>query len=313
MEKKTSLYLLSGFLGAGKTTFLKNVLEDLKEHRVGVIMNEFGRIGIDGSLITKNGMELLEINRGSIFCSCLKNAFSEGMSEMADRGLEYLFVESSGLADPSNINEILATVTAEKGDVFDYRGAICLIDGLHFTEQLRDIETVERQLKHCHLAVISKTDLISPDEVEGIREEASRINDRIEILASENGKINYNFLERDLMQNRWIEGEDTLNTPENKPKTISLGCSDSVPMEAFIKFLDGAKKDCYRIKGIFFVDEKWWQVDLVNDVLDLKPTKVKLETEGSTLVFLSKIGPNVIRTVNNSWNENISVPMRLAN
>lgn len=75
METKTKLYLLTGFLGAGKTTFLTNVLKDLSGKKVAVIMNEFGRVGIDGTLIEKDGMELVEINRGSIFCSCLQLSF----------------------------------------------------------------------------------------------------------------------------------------------------------------------------------------------------------------------------------------------
>ena len=70
------------------------------------------------------------------------------MMEMADRGLRYLFVESSGLADPSNIGEIMNAVKEFKGDVYEYKGAICLVDGVHFPEQINDLETVERQIKH---------------------------------------------------------------------------------------------------------------------------------------------------------------------
>ncbi len=107
MDEKINLYLLTGFLGSGKTTLLTNILEDLSEEKVGVIQNEFGRISIDGEIIKKDGIEIVEINRGSIFCSCLKLSFAHAMIEMADKGLKYLFVESSGLADPSNIGEIL--------------------------------------------------------------------------------------------------------------------------------------------------------------------------------------------------------------
>ena len=106
MKEKINLYLLSGFLGSGKTTFLTNILKHLSEEKVGVIMNEFGKIGIDGTIISKQGMKLVEINRGSIFCSCLKLSFVSAMIEMADYPLKYLFVESSGLADPSNIGEV---------------------------------------------------------------------------------------------------------------------------------------------------------------------------------------------------------------
>ena len=94
MERKIDLYLLTGFLGAGKTTFLRNILEDLSHEKVGVIMNEFGKIGIDGDIIRKDGLQLTEINRGSIFCSCLKLNFAQAMIDMADRDIKYLFVDN---------------------------------------------------------------------------------------------------------------------------------------------------------------------------------------------------------------------------
>src|SRR5690606_8883044 len=100
----------------GKTTLLTNILEDLSGEKVGVIMNEFGKVSIDGNIIRKDGIELVELNRGSIFCSCLKISFAQAMMEMADRGLRYLFVESSGLADPSSIGEIMNAVKEFKGD-----------------------------------------------------------------------------------------------------------------------------------------------------------------------------------------------------
>ena len=110
MTQKTKLYLLTGFLGAGKTTFLSSVLNDLSDKKVAVIMNEFGKVGIDGTIIQREGMELVELNRGSIFCSCLQLSFVSALVEMADRKMEYVFVESSGLADPSTIGEFLEAV-----------------------------------------------------------------------------------------------------------------------------------------------------------------------------------------------------------
>ena len=146
MGNKIDLYLLTGFLGAGKTTFLRNILEDLSHEKVGVIMNEFGKIGIDGDIIRKDGLELTEINRGSIFCSCLKLNFAQAMIEMADRDIKYLFVESSGLADPSNIGEIMEGVESVKGKAYDYKGAICVTDALNFMDQLVVISKIGPQI-----------------------------------------------------------------------------------------------------------------------------------------------------------------------
>ena len=106
MEKK-ELYVLTGFLGAGKTSFLLNILDNIKDKKIGIIQNEFGKINVDGEIVRRNGIEMTEISRGSIFCSCLKLSFVQALAEMSKKDLDYVFVESSGLADPSNIEEIL--------------------------------------------------------------------------------------------------------------------------------------------------------------------------------------------------------------
>lgn len=309
MKEKTSLYLLTGFLGAGKTTFLTNILDDLSGERVGVIMNEFGKIGIDGTIIKKEGMELVEINRGSIFCSCLKISFAQSMIEMADRSLKYLFVESSGLADPSNIGDVLDGVTSVKGEVYDYKGAICIVDGVNFLDQIDDIETVERQLKHCHLVVISKVDLIDQNTLSKIIEKIKSINNKVEIETAIFGKLNYDFLNEDLMKNQWVESEDTTNTPENKPKTLNLTFEGELKKEDLSRFLDIIKEDSYRIKGFFKLEDGWNQIDVVSKRIDYKISDTDETT--SQLVIISKIGPQIIRKIVSTWDEVIGQEMKL--
>ncbi len=309
MENKTKLYLLTGFLGAGKTTFLTNVLEDLEGKKVAVIMNEFGKVGIDGTIIEKEGMGLVEINKGSIFCSCLQLSFVSALVEMADRNMEYVFVESSGLADPSNIGEFLEAVEVAKGDVYDYSGAICIVDGVNFLEQVEDIETVERQLKFCHLVILSKVDLINKAQIEKVKEKIKEINNKVEIVESINGQIDYNFLEKDLLREGWLGSEDTTNTPENKPKTLTLTYDKELNKEKLTQFLDIIKKDSYRIKGFFKLEDGWNQVDVVNNRIDYKLTN-KGE-ENSQLVIISKIGPQIIRPIFNTWEEIVGEKMTL--
>ena len=164
MEKK-KLYVLTGFLGAGKTSLLLHILEEFSDKKLAVIQNEFGKTGIDGTILEKKELTIKEINRGSIFCSCLQLSFVEALAEMSKGDMEYLFVESSGLADPSNIRDILKSVEVLAGDVYDFQGVICLIDGVHFPKQVKDTETVDRQLKHCDVAIVNKMDLISGNNI----------------------------------------------------------------------------------------------------------------------------------------------------
>lgn len=307
--KKINLYLLTGFLGSGKTTLLTNILNDLSGEKVGVIMNEFGRISIDGEIIKKDDLELVEINRGSIFCSCLKLNFAQAMIEMADKDLKYLFVESSGLADPSNIGEILEGVKYAKGEVYDYKGAICIIDGLNFLEQLKDLETVERQVKHCHLALISKVDLISNETLSEIIQNIKEINPIVQIDIVNHGKLNYDFLQEDLMKYNWTDTENTTNAPENKPKTLMLTFDGETEKEDLIKFINSIIKDLYRLKGFVKLHDGWNQLDVVGKKIDFKV--VNGDYENSQLVIISKIGPQIIRPIASSWKEIFDIEMKL--
>ena len=66
----TEVYLITGFLGAGKTCFVKNMVKALPHETMDIIVNEFGREGIDGALLHKTGLQVKEIVNGSIFCTC---------------------------------------------------------------------------------------------------------------------------------------------------------------------------------------------------------------------------------------------------
>ena len=309
MEKK-KLFVLTGFLGAGKTSFLQHVLEAFSDKKLAVIQNEFGKIGIDGSILQKQGIPIKEINRGSIFCSCLQLSFVEALVELAKSDAEYLFVESSGLADPSNIMDILESVKVLAGDVYDFQGVICLIDGVHFPKQVKDTETVDRQLKHCDVAIINKIDLISGEQYKKVISLVREVNPHCLILHCENGRADLSFIREGFEKGSWVDSEESLNTVDNKPKTISLLCTESVEKGQFQQFLQAVLPECYRIKGFFLLDRSWTQVDVVEELIDYKPCP---EKEISELVFLSKVGPKVIRSIDEAWKEYMVVPMKLKN
>ena len=309
MEKK-KLFVLTGFLGAGKTSFLQHVLEAFSDKKLAVIQNEFGKIGIDGSILQKQGIPIKEINRGSIFCSCLQLSFVEALAELAKSDAESLFVESSGLADPSNIMDILESVKLLTGDVYDFQGVICLIDGVHFPKQVKDTETVDRQLKHCDVAIINKIDLISGEQYKKVISLVREVNPHCLILHCENGRADLSFIREGFEKGSWVDSEESLNTVDNKPKTISLLCTESVEKGQFQQFLQAVLPECYRIKGFFLLDRSWTQVDVVEERIDYKPCP---EKEISELVFLSKVGPKVIRSIDEAWKKYMVVPMKLKN
>ena len=307
----TQLYVLTGFLGAGKTTVLLKILEQLKGHRVGIIQNEFGKLGIDGTILRNDDIQMVEINRGSIFCSCLKLNFVNALSEMAQKDFEYLFVESSGLGDPSNVEEILQAAQAVSGKEYDFKGVICLIDAVNFMEQLDDLETVYRQLKHCHLSVITKSDLVDNDRIQELRKKIREINPVCKIEISNMGELDYGFLREDLLLYQWAEGEETTNSEETKPKTLFMDFEGEIKKDVLVSFLNEMIPDVYRIKGFFKIEGQGWsQVDVVGSKIDFKECD---SCEKSQLVFISKIGPAIIKKIFAAWEDKVGLEMKLRN
>lgn len=311
MNTKTKLYVLTGFLGSGKTTILLKLLEKLEGKKVGVIQNEFGKLSIDGTILRNDNIQMVEINRGSIFCSCLKLSFVQALADMTKHKFDYLFVESSGLGDPSNVEEILEAAKAISEDQYDFAGVVCFVDSVNFFNQLGDLETVYRQLKHCHLAVLTKVDLVNEDIITKIKEKIREINPACRIDLSSNGSLNLGFLNEDLMKYKWVEGEETTNSEELKPKTLSLNFDGAVEKEKLELFLREIETELYRAKGFFNLANKgWYQIDLVGKQIDYKPCN---EKEISQLVFISKIGPALIKKIFDAWNKYVGLEMQLKN
>ncbi len=307
----TKLYVLTGFLGSGKTTVLLKLLEQLKGHRIGIIQNEFGKLGIDGTILRNDDIQMVEINRGSIFCSCLKLNFVSALVEMAQNDFEYLFVESSGWGDPSNVEEILEAAKVASNKEYDFKGVICFVDAVNFLQQLEDEETAHRQLKHCNLSVITKIDLANEEQLQKVKEKIREINPVCEIITSIMGEMDYSFLKKDLMIYQWAECEETTNSVETKPKSVFMEYDGCVEKEKMNVFLEIISSDVHRVKGFCNLKETGWsQVDVVGSLIDYKDCE---QFEKSQLVFISKVGPIVIKKILSAWQEYIGTEMKLRN
>lgn len=311
MGKNTKLYLLSGFLGSGKTTLVKEILAQAGEATLGIIMNEFGKISIDGPILRSGNLEMVELNRGSVFCSCLKLSFAEALINLSDKDLDYVLVESSGLADPSNIGEILESIGDFTTQDYHYCGSITVVDASRFLQEVDTIETISKQIECANLSIINKMDLVAPEDLGEIEERIKTLNPETEIIKSSYFRMPMDFWGRDLSGGKLPELRTSLNTPENKPKTISMTFEAPLEKQALEAFLLQVSESTYRIKGFVVLGNQLTEVQVVGNRIDFKETDRHLELP--TLVFISRIGPQIIRVVDEAWKTHVGLPMKLAN
>ena len=158
MSGITDVYLISGFLGSGKTTFLNRVIQGFPgDRKLMILMNEFGDMGVDGSLVENEDLSMLEISKGSIFCVCVKTDFIKGLMNIAQNiQPDVLIIEATGVANPSDLKRDLKLSFFQ--DRFYLKEQFCLIDAANFKDAYDTFTSVEKQLESATVFIINKID-----------------------------------------------------------------------------------------------------------------------------------------------------------
>lgn len=159
-ERALPVTVVTGFLGSGKTTFVNDVLNQRTGLRAGVIVNEFGAINIDRRLITSQTDDVIELSNGCVCCTVQKDLLTTIGRLIASQGqLDYLVVETSGLADPLPLAQALSR--PELAGVVGLDAIITLVDASRFDENLEQAEAAYSQLAHADVLLLNKVDLVT--------------------------------------------------------------------------------------------------------------------------------------------------------
>lgn len=157
------LTLISGYLGTGKTTLINNLLRTTKK-KIALLVNDFGDVNIDESLIEARTESVMSIAGGCVCCS-YGNELIETLESMSSSKFlpDHIVLEASGIALPSKIIQTISLM-----DFLSFHGTVLLTDASRLTSQLNDVyisDTISLQIEQHDLLVLNKTDLLSEDEL----------------------------------------------------------------------------------------------------------------------------------------------------
>ena len=184
--------ILTGFLGSGKTTLLNYILKQPHGHRIAVIENEFGEAGIDNELlIQEQGEQIIEMNNGCICCT-VRGDLVRILGELAAKRksgtvkFDRVVIETTGLADPAPVAQTFF-VDEDVMQSYLLDAIITLVDAKHAPQQLDEHHEAQEQVGFADRLLLTKSDLVSPAELQVLRQRLSRMNPRASIAQSNKG------------------------------------------------------------------------------------------------------------------------------
>lgn len=192
------VYLLSGFLGSGKTTLLANVISHFKEQGMlpAVIMNELGELNFDSQAVEED-VPLKEMLNGCICCSGAEKTEAQIQSLLADAEFDVLLIETTGAAHPVEaLDAVYSPIFAEQLNI---KGIVTVADSKRWmmrhemSPQSRSLFL--EQIRHAHLLLVNKADLLTEEELAQVTFEMQAINPNAPLLQTKNAKVPLKMLQ----------------------------------------------------------------------------------------------------------------------
>lgn len=271
MSKKVPVYVISGFLGSGKTTVLLHMLNHFKDEglKPGIILNELGDENVEDHLF--QGEKVVELLNGCICCTIqddLKSTLDQYLGEKVD----VLIIEGTGVANPLEIKDVL--LTPFYMEHFELQSLISLVDASHYLEyqsffssskEIRGL--LKEQVTSAHLLVLNKMDLVSEKELIKVESKlADELEDHVPVYRTSYGEVPLEILLEKRMQMREVKvnshgegaGHDHGSHHHHHHhhiEAVKVAFSEPVNRVVLEKQLKKLSKQVIRSKGIVRLDE----------------------------------------------------------
>lgn len=247
------VYLFSGFLGSGKTSLLVNVISQLKEQgkKPAVFMNEFGDLPIDSQAVDEE-VPLKELLDGCICCTGSEKTEAQLQGLLAENDdIDVILIETTGAAHP--VEALDAVYSPLFADQLQVKGIVTVVDSKLWlnrdtlTPRIRALFT--EQIKHAHLLLANKADLLTESELATITMELANFNPTVPVLQTIKGKATFSYIEKVLNSPKQQDKHDVISGAGLPLSSKLMTFEESVSMEEFEDWVKTLPDTVYRMKG----------------------------------------------------------------
>ncbi len=277
--------LITGFLGAGKTTLLNRLIDHYKSKRTVLLINEFGKVGIDGELLVEGNYEKIELNKGSLFCICVRTDFIFEVETIATQiKPELLIIEATGLADTSEMEKMLSLPNLRNH--INLKSCICLIDCQNFMKIKDILRAPITQVQSADIVLLNKIDLVSEEQIEQVENAVKSISRDVPIIRSQFAE--FSLIELDKITHPEIDAEGDLGEGRPDPvASITLEAEGNFTQQSWDQFRNFVGSNFMRLKGFISIDGKSFHIDATMDQFLIEPTQ-KSAANRNQLVLIGR-------------------------
>ncbi|MEX1118913.1 MAG: GTP-binding protein [Terrimicrobiaceae bacterium] len=187
--RRIKVTVLTGFLGAGKTTLMNRILTENHGKRIAVIENEFGEIGIDHELVINAEEEIFEMNNGCICCTVRGDLIRilGNLLKRRDR-FDHILIETTGLADPGPVVQTFFVDDEVKEHMF-INAVVTLVDAKHISQHIDDSDEAKEQIAFADVILLNKCDLVTPADLDRLEARIITMNGMAKLHRTTNADI----------------------------------------------------------------------------------------------------------------------------
>ena len=181
----TKIDIISGFLGAGKTTFIKKMIDEaFKGEQIVLIENEFGEVGIDGGFLKDSGIEITEMNSGCICCS-LVGDFGKNLNEVITKyHPDRILIEPSGVGKLSDVMK--SVIDIEKEQDVKLNALVTVVNALKASKQMKAFgEFFNNQIEYATTVILSRSQNATPEQLEFCVNQIQKLNPNAAIITTD--------------------------------------------------------------------------------------------------------------------------------
>ena len=241
--------LITGFLGTGKTTLLKRIIEKNRDQKWIYLINEFSALDVDGAIVSAENPDVVSIPGGSIFCKCLVTEFIGQMTKIhrEHSEIEGVIIEASGMADPRVIVDMLKETKLDR--YFELANIVSIVEPRSFRCLIHTLPNIIHQVEAADLVLLNKSDRFEEDKLVATEQAVRNIKADVNLVRCVNAEFDFS-----VFGNSGAHAElhgDYAKCRDPNYSAFSTEFSTTLDPVVLENFILKNEEAIYRVKGYF--------------------------------------------------------------